>query len=61
MGVEISGGPGLYLRRQADNLGRYALEQGLQALLGWVPTAVGIGLRALAYRLMLRMDGWAGI
>jgi len=61
MGGEISGGPGLYLRRQADNLGRYVLEQALQALLGWVPTALGIGLRALFYRLMLRMDGWAGI
>jgi len=61
MGGEISGGPGLYLRRQADNVGRYVLEQALQALLGGVPTALGIGLRALFYRLMLRMDGWAGI
>jgi acetyltransferase-like isoleucine patch superfamily enzyme len=37
------------------------LEQGLQALLGWVPTVVGIGLRAFLYRLMLHMDGWAAI
>jgi acyl-[acyl carrier protein]--UDP-N-acetylglucosamine O-acyltransferase len=57
----ISGGPALYLRRQADSLGRYALEQTLQALLGWIPTLLGIGLRAFAYRLMLRMDGWAAI
>lgn len=49
------------MRRQADNLGRYLLEQTLQALLGWVPTIGGIGLRALAYRLMLRMEGWAAI
>ena len=42
-------------------MGRYALEQTLQAVVGWVPTIGGIGLRALFYRLMLRMDGWAAI
>ena len=57
----ISGGVGLYVARQADGLGRYVLEQALQALVGWVPTVVGIGLRAFVYRLMLRMDGWAAI
>jgi acetyltransferase-like isoleucine patch superfamily enzyme len=61
MSRTISGGPRLYLRRQAEGLGRYVLEQMLQALLGWMPTILGIGLRALAYRLMLRMDGWAAI
>ena len=58
---EISGGPGLYIRRQAQSLGRYFLEQALQGLFGWIPTIVGIGLRALCYRLMLRMDGLAAI
>ncbi len=57
----ISGGVGLYLRRQADGLGRYLLEQAVQALLGWVPTLLGIGLRAVAYRLILRMEGNAAI
>jgi acetyltransferase-like isoleucine patch superfamily enzyme len=57
----LSGGPRLYLQRQADNLGRYVLEQALQALVGWVPTIVGIGLRALVYRLILHMEGWAAI
>jgi acetyltransferase-like isoleucine patch superfamily enzyme len=57
----INAGIRLYLRRQADSLGRYALEQGLQALVGWVPTLVGIGVRAVVYRLMLRMDGLAAI
>jgi acetyltransferase-like isoleucine patch superfamily enzyme len=61
MSHSISGGPRLYLRRQADNLGRYVLEQTLQTVLGWVPTIVGIGLRALAYRLMLHMQGWTAI
>ena len=61
MNHSISGDPRLYLRRQADNLGRYVLEQLLQALVGWVPTIAGIGLRALVYRLMLHMEGWAAI
>jgi acetyltransferase-like isoleucine patch superfamily enzyme len=37
------------------------LEQAVTCLLGWVPTIVGIGLRGLLYRLILRMDGWAAI
>jgi len=28
---------------------------------GWVPTLAGIGLRAVLYRLMLRVHGWAAI
>jgi len=51
----------LYLHRQADSLGRYALEQTLQTLAGWIPTILGVGLRGLLYRLMLRMDGIAAI
>ncbi len=51
----------LYLARQAASPARYALEHVLQLLAGWVPTIAGIGLRALLYRLMLRMDGWAAI
>ena len=51
----------LYVSRQADSGWRYALEQALQVLVGWIPTVVGIGLRGVLYRLMLRMDGWAAI
>lgn len=51
----------LYLARQADTPARYGLEQLLQAAAGWVPSLVGVGLRALLYRAMLRMDGWAAI
>jgi acetyltransferase-like isoleucine patch superfamily enzyme len=51
----------LYLGRQADGLGRYVLEQLLYLLVGWVPTIVGIGLRAVLYRLILKMDGLAAI
>ncbi len=51
----------LYVARQADSPLRYVLEQVLQGALGWVPTPAGMALRGLAYRLMLRMDGWAAI
>ncbi|MBE0411230.1 MAG: acyltransferase [Anaerolineales bacterium] len=50
-----------YLDRQASGFWRYLLEQTLYALVGWVPTALGLGLRAVLYRLILKMDGWAAI
>ncbi len=56
-----SSGLGLYVRRQASSLPRYALEQTVFALAGWAPTVIGIGLRAALYRLILRMDGLAAI
>jgi acetyltransferase-like isoleucine patch superfamily enzyme len=52
---------GLYLSRQADNLPRYILEQTIFFLFGWIPTIVGIGIRGIIYRLILKMDGWAAI
>lgn len=51
----------LYLNRQAASLGRYFLEQSVMLLAGWIPTLLGIGVRSLLYRLILRMDGWAAI
>ncbi len=51
----------LYVRRQARNFNRYILEQILCALVGWVPTVVGIGLRAVLYRLILHTDGLVAI
>lgn len=51
----------LYTGRQAASLGRYALEQFLYAVVGWVPTPIGIALRAVLYRLILKMDGLAAI
>ncbi|MHB1319873.1 MAG: acyltransferase [Anaerolineae bacterium] len=57
----ITGGIGLYIRRQSGDPGHYVLEQVLQACLGWVPSVVGIGLRAILYRLMLHMEGWPAI
>jgi acetyltransferase-like isoleucine patch superfamily enzyme len=51
----------LYLARQASSLWRYILEQFLYALVGWVPTVVGIAVRGVLYRLILDMRGWAAI
>ncbi len=51
----------LYLRRQASSIGRYLLEQFLYLFFGWIPTPVGIVLRGIFYRLIMKMDGWAAI
>jgi acetyltransferase-like isoleucine patch superfamily enzyme len=51
----------LYLGRQASSLFRYFIEQTVFFLFGWVPTIVGVGLRGLFYRLILKMDGLAAI
>lgn len=37
------------------------MEQLLYSLVGWVPTVVGIGVRAILYRLILKMEGVAAI
>ena len=49
----------LYLSRQAASPARYLIEQAVLELFGWIPTIVGIGVRAIAYRAILRMDGLA--
>lgn len=51
----------LYLGRQASSSSRYLLEQSIIFLVGWVPTIVGIALRALLYRFILQMEGAAAI
>lgn len=51
----------LYLSRQASSLPRYLWEQLILTLFGWVPTVAGIALRAVAYRLILHLDGLAAI
>jgi acetyltransferase-like isoleucine patch superfamily enzyme len=51
----------LYLSRQASSLGRYVLEQAVVGAFGWVPSVVGVALRAFAYRLIMRIDGVAAI
>ena len=46
----------LYLDRQASSLLRYLYEQTFLTFLGWIPTVVGIGVRAVLYRFILQMD-----
>jgi acetyltransferase-like isoleucine patch superfamily enzyme len=55
------GGLRLYLDRQASSIGRYILEQGLFFLLGWIPTILGIGLRGVFYKLIMKIEGWAAV
>ena len=68
MGATSSGQPvahrsslQLYLSRQASSLGRYAWEQSILGLFSWIPTVVGIGIRAAIYRLIMHMDGLVAI
>ena len=51
----------LYISRQASSPARYVCEQVLQALVGGIPSILGVGLRAIAYRAMLHFDGMAAI
>ena len=51
----------LYISRQASSTGRYILEQLLYVLVGWVPSVIGVGVRAVLYRAILQMDGMAAI
>lgn len=50
-----------YLKGQASNPFKYIFEQSILTLFGWVPTIIGVGLRALAYRAIIKMDGMAAI
>jgi acetyltransferase-like isoleucine patch superfamily enzyme len=51
----------LYLSRQASSIIRYFYEQFFIVLFGWIPTVIGIALRGVLYRLILKMDGVAAI
>jgi len=51
----------LYLDRQASSIFRYFYEQTVLFLFGWIPTIVGVGIRGLFYRLIMKMDGVAAI
>lgn len=46
-----------YLNGQSTSLGRYVLEQVLFLFLRGIPSIVGIGLRALAYQIILQSEG----
>lgn len=46
-----------YLAGQAASLPVYILEQLVLSLFGWVPGVLGVGLRAIVYRLIMKLDG----
>ena len=46
-----------YIAGQSTGLGAYLLEQTLFSALAWMPGLVGLGLRALTYKLILRSKG----
>jgi acetyltransferase-like isoleucine patch superfamily enzyme len=46
-----------YLRSKTRSYWRYALSETLQACLGWVPSVIGIGLRGVLYKSVLKADG----
>ena len=50
-----------YLAGQASSLPAYILEQLVLSLFGWIPTLVGIGLRAIVYRTIMNLDGISAI
>lgn len=50
-----------YLRGKTGSLPRYILSEGLQALVGWIPGILGVGLRSVLYKLVLRSDGLVAI
>ena len=60
-GSSALGQLGLYLRRQASSPARYLLEQAVLGTFGWIPTPIGIAVRAFMYRLILRMNGIAAV
>ncbi len=50
-----------YIRAQSTGLGAYALEQFVFSCCSWIPGLLGIGIRSLAYKLLLRGRGLAAI
>ena len=49
---------GLYLSASSGGLFPYLAEEFLTLTCGWVPTLVGIGIRAALYRLLIQGRGW---
>jgi acetyltransferase-like isoleucine patch superfamily enzyme len=50
-----------YVRAQAPGFGDYLLQGLVTTLLGGLPGLPGLALRSLAYRLIMRMDGYAAL
>jgi acetyltransferase-like isoleucine patch superfamily enzyme len=50
-----------YINAHSTSLGRYVLEQILFLCFAWVPSILGIGIRAIVYKLILHSQGFVAI
>jgi acetyltransferase-like isoleucine patch superfamily enzyme len=51
----------LFFNVESTSVCRYWFEQVVFGLLGWIPSIVGIALRAIVYRGILKSSGWFAI
>jgi acetyltransferase-like isoleucine patch superfamily enzyme len=59
--MNTAGALRFYLRSKTRSLPHYVASETLQALVGWVPGVVGIGLRGVLYKAVLRAEGLPAI
>ena len=50
-----------YLSGQASSVSKYFFEQLILGLTSWIPTVIGVGIRSIAYRLIMNLEGTAAI
>ena len=50
-----------YISGQASSVPAYVIEQLILTAFSWVPTVIGIGLRSVVYRLIMKLDGAVAI
>ena len=50
-----------YISAHSTSLSRYVLEQVLFLCFAWMPSILGIGIRAIVYKLILHSQGFAAI
>ena len=50
-----------YISGQASSVSAYIIEQLILVVFSWIPTVVGIGIRAVVYRLIMKIEGTVAI
>src|SRR5512138_2176546 len=50
-----------YLRSKTRSVPHYMVSETLQGLVGWVPSVLGVALRGVLYKIVLRTDGLPAI
>jgi acetyltransferase-like isoleucine patch superfamily enzyme len=50
-----------YLKSNASSVGRYVVQELVLALCGWIPSLPGLAIRALIYKLIMRISGVVAI